>query len=72
MARKLKPVEKHHTFSAHGDDFNGGVSDVHVVGGGKRAYVWIGRRGVLNGIVTLSGPKFLRDFAKAILKEVGQ
>lgn len=71
MARQIKPKASHHVFSAYGDDY-GVVADVHLVQGGRRAYLWIGRRGVPQGTVTLSGPKFLRALAKAILKEVGR
>jgi len=41
-----------------------------LVAGGKRAYLWIGGDpGPCYG--TISGPKTLRAFARAILREVG-
>lgn len=70
MARKVKSRESNYVFSAYGDSFGGGIADVHLVRGGKQAYLWIGRRDVQSEVVILSGQKFLRDLAHAILKEV--
>lgn len=46
---------------------------VHLVGGGKRAYLWCalpdGSSAWAN-VVTLSGPATLRKLARAILREV--
>ena len=61
MARIMKSEEKHHARRVRSDK---GESEMLLVAGGKRAYLWTSA-GTYSGVVTL------RTLAYDILREVG-
>lgn len=69
MARvKKNPKPDHYRIAISTDD----DGEVLLIRGRKRCYVWAGRENAAGSqAVTISGPKTLEKFARAILKELG-